>query len=222
MPQRHSPVAEQVSACPGSHGTQTDPPTPQASNAAGLHCGPEQQPMGQLVAQPSQAPPTQRSAPQSWHWAPAAPQTPSAVPGWQVVPAQHPVGQLAALHTHTPPAQRWPSPHGGPPPQVQVPDGEQELAAPAAQGKQPPPPVPQASTEGETQRSLAQQPDGQLVASHTHAPPTQRCPGLHAGPAPQVHVPDGEHASAAPGGQAAQAPPALPQLPSDSGRQIPP
>ena len=40
-----------------------------------------------------------------------------------------------------------------------------------------------------TQTLPAQHPEGQVVASQTHAPPVHRWPELHAGPAPQVQAP---------------------------------
>jgi hypothetical protein len=56
---------------------------------------------------------------------------------------------------------------------------------------------------------LSQQPLGQLVASHTHLPPTQRWPAAHGDPPPQVHVPPVQVSPA--GAQVRQAPPLEPQ-----------
>jgi hypothetical protein len=137
LPQRHSPAPEQPSARTGSQATHTEPAVPQVAADARLHVGPEQQPFGQLCAlQLSQAPPTQRLAPQSWQLAPPAPQASSAVPATQRPCAQQPEGQLCASHRQVPPTQRWPSAHAGPAPQVQAPLAEHPSAV-ASQAKHP-------------------------------------------------------------------------------------
>jgi hypothetical protein len=56
---------------------------------------------------------------------------------------------------------------------------------------------------------LSQQPLGQLVASQTHLPPTQRWPTAHSDPPPQVHVPLVQVSPV--GAQVRQARPLVPQ-----------
>jgi hypothetical protein len=46
------------------------------------------------------------------------------------------------------------------------------------------------------QAPFEQQPVGQDVASHTQAPPEQRCPGEHWTPLPQVQAPPSPQPSA--------------------------
>ncbi|MCA2977810.1 MAG: hypothetical protein INH37_05965 [Myxococcaceae bacterium] len=55
-----------------------------------------------------------------------------------------------------------------------------------------------------------QHPEGHEVASHTHAPPAQRCPVPQGGPPPQRHVPPA-HVSATTVLHVEQPPPAVPQ-----------
>jgi hypothetical protein len=71
---------------------------------------------------------------------------------------------------------------------------------------------------------LSQQPVGQLVASHTHAPPTQRWPSAHTPELPHAHEPVAEQRSA-PASQAAQVVPPAPQAVTvsvESGTQVAP
>jgi hypothetical protein len=72
------------------------------------------------------------------------------------------------------------------------------------------PPVPQVELLDVWQSPLlSQQPLRQLVASHTHLPATQRWPGAHGDPVPQVHWPLVQVSPA--GAQVMQAPPLVPQ-----------
>ena len=97
------------------------------------------------------------------------------------------------------------------------------VQVPGVQFWQARPPLPQvALLSPATQAPPAQQPPGQLTPSHTHAPPRQRWPALHAGPAPHTHAPPAEQASAARGSHTAQAPPGAPHWASARCRQKPP
>lgn len=66
-----------------------------------------------------------------------------------------------------------------------------------------------------------QQPVGQEIASHTHAPETQRRPLLQAGALPQVHAPAAEQRSAVVESHATQVPPPTPQLAAEMVLQAP-
>jgi len=89
--------------------------------------------------------------------------------------AQQPVGQLVASHTHAPPTHFWPVPQAAAPPHLQVPP-LQLSARFASHALHTAPAAPQAAAVGVTQRPALQQPLAKLVASHPHAPPTQRWP----------------------------------------------
>jgi hypothetical protein len=175
-PQRHAPVTgSQVSARTRSQAMQAAPPTPHRAGAGVAQTPPAQQPVGQDPASQVQTPPMQsepgrhaaaapheqapvvaqlsaRAGSQVAHAVPAGPQD-AASRGEQVPPVQHPSGQLTGLQPaqtpalHAWPAQSW---HAAPP----VPHWP--LLVPA------------------TQLAPVQQPAGQDVASHTHAPPRQR------------------------------------------------
>jgi hypothetical protein len=62
-PHVHCPVGPHASDFAASHATQTFPPTPHVAAMDALHSVPEQQPAGQLVAQPEQTPPEHVSPP---------------------------------------------------------------------------------------------------------------------------------------------------------------
>jgi hypothetical protein len=122
---------------------------------------------------------------------PAAPQVASARVE-QVGPEQQPA-QLLALHPlHTPPAQ-----------------------VPPLQFWQAPPPLPQLVEVLPTRHAPpAQQPLGQEVPSHTHAPATHRWPAAHAAPVPHRHpIPATQLLAVIP--QFKQAAPPEPQVASD-------
>jgi hypothetical protein len=79
----------------------------------------------------------------------------------------------------------------------------------ASQVPQAPPPVPQLALLGALHVVPVQQPVEHEVASHTHAPPTQRWPTPHAAPAPHWQPPAAQ-LSARVVSQVAQPPPAVP------------
>jgi len=197
---------------------------------------PLQQPVGQLVPSHTHCPPEQRCpAPQGAfcpHWqVPFAAQVSAFVASqiahiwprapqldgdctWQLsVASQQPLAQLCGVQTHWPFSQACPSAQAGPLPQRQPPWATAQASArPAGQLSHSAPGAPQAMKSAAMQVLPAlQQPFGQLVASHTHCPPTQRCPLSHPGPTPQRQTPSGPQLSVAVGSQVPQAPPAGPQ-----------
>lgn len=193
-PQRHWPLALHVSAFDVSHAVHVPPMVPQVARLAAWHWTPWQQPVGQLVASQTQAPPTQRWPAAHWalapqrHWplvhesarlATQAVHAPPLVPQaarsitrhW--FPWQQPLGQVVSSHTHMPPEQRCPVAQAAPAPQRQAPL-KHESAFAVSHGLHMPPPVPQAATSLTRHWAPSQQPPGQLVLSQTHAPETQR------------------------------------------------
>jgi hypothetical protein len=182
---------------------------------------PLQQPLGQLAALHTHAPPThacpaphgapvpqahapaaQRSAfvgSQAPHAPPAGPHAEVPVVATHVLPWQHPA-HVAAQPAQLPPTQ----------------------ASPAAQAWHAPPLVPQAALLGVVQVPLAsQQPVGHEVASQTHAPPTQRLPAAHGALVPHRQAPPTQ-ASALVASQAAHAAPAAPHADAVRGTQVSP
>jgi hypothetical protein len=94
---------------------------------------------------------------------------------------------------------------------------------PVKQASQASPPVPQAATEAPAVHApFAQQPVAQLVPSQAQEPSMHLWPLSQAGPAPQVHEPSVEQASAALGSQLTHAVPPLPQVSFAGTRQKPP
>ena len=83
------------------------------------------------------------------------------------------------------------------------------------------PSTPQVVIEGVWHVLPAQQPPVHEIASHTHAPDTQRCPAPHIPLAPQVHAPAVQR-SARVGSQLVHAPPAIPQLVALAGWHVDP
>jgi hypothetical protein len=171
---------------------------------------PEQQPVAQLAAvqvhtplehtwpAPHAAPVPHRQAPplQAFvvpvHAAHAAPPVPHAAAVWAApcthTPAlQQPVGQLVASHTHAPPTHRWPAPQAALVPQRQAPAVQRSPVVPHEVHAAPA--APHAVAPVGVQTLPAQQPLGQLVASHTHAPPMQRWPVPQAAPVPHAQAP---------------------------------
>jgi len=73
-------------------------------------------------------------------------------------------------------------------PQVQAPEDEQ-VSASTPHATQAAPAAPQLDVVRVRQTPLAQQPVGQLVASHVQKPPLHRCPEGHDGPAPHMQRP---------------------------------
>jgi hypothetical protein len=112
----------------------------------------------------------------------------------QVVPLQQPDMQVVAQPAQAPPGHCSP--------------------AKISQVVQAPPPVPHADGLAIMQTSFWQQPVGQLVALQWHAPPTQASPAPHSALDPQLQTP-AVQLSAPRVEQAAQLPPAVPQVCSE-------
>lgn len=184
-PHRHAPPV-QAFVVP-VQAEQAAPPVPHAAAVCAvptMHAPALQQPVGQLAALHTQAPPTQRNpaphaapvpqrqapevqrspaSPQLEHAAPAAPQAVALV-GVQTLPTQHPLGQLVASQTHAPPTHRCPEPHAAPAPHAQAPLRQlSEAGAPHA--AQVAPAVPHVVVAFCRHVPARQQPVGQFVAS---------------------------------------------------------
>jgi len=188
VPHAHAPLAQRSERA--SHAMQAVPPDPHVLTDDAEHVLPLQHPLAQLVAlQLVHAPPTHESP--ALHVAQAAPPAPHAarlLPGVQVSPLQQPAHELAS-HTHAPDAQCWPVPHAAPDPQVQLPLASQVSLVRASHAWHAPPPVPHAVALIAVHVVPMQHPLAHEVASHTHAPDTQRWPTAHAFPAPHAHAP---------------------------------
>ncbi len=233
LPQRHAPPA-QLSAADWLHVEHTAPEVPHAIVVLpGKHTLPWQQPFAQLVASQTQlplmqrwpaphagpvpqlhTPATQPSAfrPHAPHAAPAVPHVDVVFPLWHAFAWQHPVGQLVASHTHWPATQRWPATQLAPAPQRHWPIAQ--VSAPTPQSRHAPPVGPQAAAAVPGMHwPLMQQPDGQLVESHTHWAETHRWPAVHAAFEPQRHWPWVHESAPAP--HAWQTPPPPPHCCSD-------
>jgi hypothetical protein len=228
------PVHAWLVQLPPPHEAQAAPPVPHSLAWSPLLHTPcaSQQPFGQLVASQTHAPETQRwpvaqaaPAPQAHapfeqrsarashapHAAPPPPQLAVlCAPGaTQVFPLQHPEGHELALQTQVPPEQVCPAAHAVPAPQRHVP--LVQVFVPPEHGAQAAPPVPHAAAlcpPPLRHMPALQHPFGQLVASHTHAPPTHRWPAAHAAPAPQRQAPPAQRSAVTP--HAAHACPELP------------
>ena len=167
-------------------------------------------PTGQIGPLPQAQPPlVQRFArlPQLVHWPPPPPHAPEVTgcthwPFWQ-----QPYAQEIESQMQRPLAQRWPVAQTAPPPQEQAPF-TQLSAYGEAQVVQAPPPRPQFETWLMLQVVPLQQPFGQLVASQTHWPLTQRWPEPQAALKPHLHWPPPQLSAMAP--QLMQAVPWLP------------
>jgi hypothetical protein len=114
------------------------------------------------------------------------------------LPAQHPVAQEVAVHWQVAdapePTHCWPAPHGAPvEPHAHPPvEGSQRFESIGLHDEQALPVARQVghAMAGVHDVPLAQHPAAQLVASHTHPPPLQWSPALHAAPeAPQEQAP---------------------------------
>lgn len=82
--------------------------------------------------------------------------------------------------------------------------------------------MPHAALVGVVHTPVAlQHPVGHDVASHRHAPPTQRCPAAQGAPVPHAHAPPTQP-SALVASQAEQAAPAAPQAEALRGTQVSP
>lgn len=186
-PHEHAPDV-QPSARP-SQATQAAPPVPHAlAVSVVVHTEPLQQPVVHVVLQPAHAPPTHATpTPQLAHAAPPAPHAAAVLPDWHVFPAQQPLHELES-HTQAPPTQCWPVAQGPFAPQLQRPASQRSLIA-GSQARHCCPGAAHAIPLVGVQTLPAQHPLGHDVASHTHAPPTQRWPAVQAAPPPQLHVP---------------------------------
>jgi hypothetical protein len=113
-PQAQAPAFEQPSLLTGSHDMHAEPFRPHALTDRPLHVDPEQQPLGQLAAQPAQIPPAQEGtapAVQAWQFDPPLPHICAfwAENAWHApVPSQHPSGHDLPSHTQVPLRQRCP------------------------------------------------------------------------------------------------------------------
>jgi hypothetical protein len=212
-PQAQDPAAEQESALRASQTAQAAAPAPQVAVEGALQVEPEQQPAGQLArSQSLQTPPLQvAGSVHAWQSAPPVPQEVGLVPGRQAVPEQQPEGQEVESQMQAPLAQRCPSPQAAAEPQRHSPAAVQVSALAASQARQALPPVPQAATEALLQAPPEQQPLGQLAASQTQAPPSQRWPAAQPGQLPQRHWPADEQPSLVAISQVTQVPPRVPQ-----------
>jgi hypothetical protein len=105
------------------------------------------------------------------------------------VPLQQPVRQEVASHVHALLTHRWPTPHGAPVPQRHVPS-PQLFARVVLQVVHAAPPSPQLLTSVTVTHVVPeQQPEGQVVASHTQLPRTQCKVEPQAEPLPQRQPP---------------------------------
>jgi hypothetical protein len=214
LPHRHSPAVEHPSAFVASQATHASPPTPHAVGDRALHVGPEQQPVAHIWVQPEHAPAVQVSpAGQLAHALPALPQAVSLFPGSQLLPLQQPEPHETASHTHTPFRHCCPEAHAAAPvPQVHAPAGEHPSEVSAGQVPHVAPGGAQVFSDSGVQMVPSQQPPGQDVASHLHAPPAQCSPGLQDGPAPHWQAPLPEQVSARVGSQAKHVAPPAPHV----------
>jgi hypothetical protein len=131
------------------------------------------------------------------HGWPPLPHWLSSVPARHVLPSQHPP-QLELSQVQPPAWHRCPARHGGPAPQRHAPL-PQLSASNVLQLTHAAPPVPHAVlTGGATHVLPLQQPLGQLVASHTHTPTTQRWPAAHAAAPPHRQLPPEQLSAVAP------------------------
>lgn len=177
-PQVHPPLVQESARSVGQ-AVQLAPPLPHCDAEPFVtQVPPAQQPEGQLVAlQPLHEPPAQVWPPgHGWHVAPPLPHWVllCAVGARQVLPTQQPVGQLVPSHTQAPPWQRCPAPHAGPVPQRHCPPVQPSVSAASHATQVPPSPPHSRNVVPVRQMAPLQQPVGQVVASQTHAPPTQR------------------------------------------------
>jgi hypothetical protein len=229
----HAPDA-QVS--PLAQGLHAPPFLPQAPVEVPVWQTPaaSQQPVGQLVASQTHAPPTQclppmqgalppqRHAPPAEHVSAPIPQLVHEEPlaphvavdaVWQLPFASQQPLQVAGPQLHAAPTQATDPPvHVGCVPQRQAPFVQRSEFAPS-QGAHAAPPVPHSVKDGVLQTPVAsQQPVGQLVASQMQLAPEQRCPAPHAGPEPHWQLPLVQLSPVAP--QATQALPPAPHAAS--------
>jgi hypothetical protein len=208
MPLRQQPLAQfealhpvqalEVQVCGLGQLEHAPPPVPQVAVWSPVwHTLPAQQPVGQLAALHTHAPPTQRCpaphAAEVPHWQAPLVQLSAeaalheehvapAMPHWAAVglthwsPLQHPLRQLVASQMHAPPLQRWPGPQAAPPPQVQVPAVQPSVAV-VRQEAHTSPPMPHWVSVSVWQTPSKQQPLRQLAAVQpVHVPPLHKPP----------------------------------------------
>jgi hypothetical protein len=167
-----------------------------------------------------QSPLWHRSARRESHAAQASPVVPHAVLDgvmhWPVT-LQQPLGHDVASHTQAPPVvHRCPVGHAGPEPHMHEPSTH-TFARFTGHMTQLPPSSPQFVRFGAgTHASPLQQPPHEAL-SHTHSPPTQRCPAAHGAPAPHAHSPCESQVSER-ASQLTHAAPGSPQAPAEIGR----
>jgi hypothetical protein len=227
--------APDVQVSPLAHALHAPPFLPQAAVEVPVWQVPaaSQQPVGQLTASHTHAPPTQclppvqgvfppqRHAPPAEHVSAPIPQLVHDEPlaphvavdaVWQLPFASQQPLQVAGPQLHAAPTQATDPPvHNGCVPQRQTPLVQRSEFA-TSHGAHAVPPVPHSVKDGVLQAPVAsQQPVGQLVASHTQLAPEQRCPGAHAAPDPHWQLPLVQLSPVAP-----QSTHALPPAPHDA------
>lgn len=136
-----------------------------------------------------------------------------------VLPLQQPCGHDVASQTHCPACEQCrPGEHESPAPHLQDPSDPQLFDTVGSHAKQVDPALPHMVTDRGSHAAPLQHPLGHEVPSHTHCPPTQRCPGAHAVCPPHVHWP-AVHPSAV-ASQATQAPPPDPQVVAEAASHV--
>ncbi len=221
VPQRHWPSLLHWFAW-SPHDMHICPPVPHCIGVGGaMHALPEQHPVPQVPGPQSdvQIPDTQGPDEQLTQLPPPVPHCVLVVPGRQTLPSQHPVHDDGS-HTQLPPLQRWPAPQGAPVPHAHWPLAVQRSAERGLHAVHVMPAGAHAlRVSGVVHVSPEQQPVGQLVASHTQAPPLQRWPAPHAGLLPHAQVPSLAHESARVGSHGAQRSPGAAHVAPDSSVQ---
>ena len=233
-----------LQTCGEGHDWHAAPPAPQTpATLPGSHVVPEQHPLHELPSH-TQAPPwqccpvehagpaPQVHVPEPEQPSPVVPQSlqvdpfvPHAAPvggSAQTLPVQQLIGHDAALQRQAPPLQICPGPHAAPEPQWQTPEPEQLSLVDGSQVVQALPLVPHVDSDAVVHVVPEQQPAGQDVELHTHAPLEQTCPLPHMGDDPQLHAPDDEQLSAFVVSHAEQAAPLTPHVVTDGASQVAP
>lgn len=239
VPQLHAPLRQRSASSP-SQAAHAPPSAPQvltliapgstqaplAQHPPGHDCGVQVQvPAWQTSPAPhTRADPPQRQSPEAqvsvvggqvMHWLPAAPHLEASVAVTHWPPLQQPVGQLVTSQVHMPLTHRWPGAHAAAVPQAQLPLAQVSPVRPHA--TQALPLAPHFAAPVPVMHSAPlQQPLAQLVASHTHWPPTQRWPMAQAAAVPQVHAPL-VHPLARVGSQVLHTAPAAPHAEAEVG-----
>lgn len=207
VPQAQPPFTQAL-AVTGSQATHAPPFLPQVDGLAGLQVMPEQQPPGQLAAQPLQTPAVQVSPlPHGVQAAPPEPHCAGVVAVTQTFPAQQPIHDRPS-HLQLPRSHRCPAGQAKPMPHMQPP-APQVSAVKRLHGWHAAPPVPQLVIEVEVRQVVPAQQVAHEVASQTHWPDAQRWPAAQGTCVPQAQ-PFGPQRSAVVALQATQAAPPLP------------